>query len=139
MTHALRTGTRLSADVHALPCRSPLRAVVCRPTLPKQAREDTAATDGSLRRSRTHNSLDQITQVTDPKGLNTTYTYNGFGDLIAQNSPDSGSTAMARDAAGNLTGRTDARGVQVLHHYDALNRLRQRELSLNCRIVRPRR
>ena len=71
----------------------------------------------------TYNALDQVTQVTDPKGLNTTYTYNGFGDLIAQNSPDSGSTAMARDAAGNLTVRTDARGVQVLHHYDALNRL----------------
>lgn len=70
-----------------------------------------------------YNALDQVTQVTDPKGLNTTYTYNGFGDLIAQNSPDSGSTAMARDAAGNLTVRTDARGVQVLHHYDALNRL----------------
>ncbi|WP_282295262.1 RHS repeat-associated core domain-containing protein [Stenotrophomonas sp. PS02289] len=71
----------------------------------------------------TYNALDQVTQVTDPKGLNTTYTYNGFGDLIAQNSPDSGNTAMARDAAGNLTVRTDARGVQVLHHYDALNRL----------------
>lgn len=70
-----------------------------------------------------YNALDQVTQVTDPKGLNTTYAYNGFGDLIVQSSPDSGETFMDRDGAGNLVVRTDARGVQVEHHYDALNRL----------------
>ena len=83
--------------------------------------QDTSGFNAEIKN--TYNALDQVTQVTDPKGLNTTYTYNGFGDLIAQNSPDSGTTALARDAAGNLTVRTDARGVQVLHHYDALNRL----------------
>ncbi|MEG2805075.1 RHS repeat-associated core domain-containing protein [Stenotrophomonas sp.] len=71
----------------------------------------------------TYNALDQVAQVTDPKGLNTTYTYNGFGDLTAQNSPDSGGTAFTLDAAGNRKTRTDARGVTATYSYDAINRL----------------
>ncbi|MBK0014834.1 RHS repeat domain-containing protein, partial [Stenotrophomonas sp. S41] len=31
-----------------------------------------------------YNAFDQVTQVTDPKGLHTTYAYNGFGDLTGQ-------------------------------------------------------
>jgi RHS repeat-associated protein len=71
----------------------------------------------------TYNALDQVAQVTDPKGLNTTYTYNGLGDLTAQNSPDSGNTVFTLDAAGNRKTRTDARGVTATYSYDALNRL----------------
>lgn len=70
-----------------------------------------------------YNALDQVTQVTDPKGLHTTYAYNGFGDLTAQVSPDSGTTGFTVDAAGNRKTRTDARGITATYHYDALNRL----------------
>lgn len=70
-----------------------------------------------------YNALDQITQVTDPKGLHTTYAYNGFGDLTGQVSPDSGASTFTSDSAGNRKTATDARGVTTTYHYDALNRL----------------
>lgn len=70
-----------------------------------------------------YNALDQVTQVTDPKGLHTSYVYNGFGELTGQASPDSGGTSFTVDAAGNRKTRTDARGVTVTYYYDALNRL----------------
>lgn len=70
-----------------------------------------------------YNALDQVTQVTDPKGLHTTYAYNGFGDLTAQVSPDSGSTGFTVDSAGNRKTLTDARGITATYSYDALNRL----------------
>lgn len=70
-----------------------------------------------------YNAFDQVTQVTDPKGLHTTYAYNGFGDQTTLVSPDTGTTVFTLDAAGNRTTRTDARGVTATYHYDALNRL----------------
>jgi RHS repeat-associated protein len=70
-----------------------------------------------------YNALDQVTQVTDPKGLHTSYAYNGFGDLTGQASPDSGGTGFTVDSAGNRKTRTDARGVTATYYYDALNRL----------------
>ncbi|WP_254051373.1 RHS repeat-associated core domain-containing protein [Stenotrophomonas sp. SAU14A_NAIMI4_5] len=70
-----------------------------------------------------YNALDQVTQVTDPKGLHTTYAYNGFGDLTGQVSPDSGTSSFTVDAAGNRKTRTDARGITATYSYDALNRL----------------
>ncbi|WP_329841938.1 RHS repeat-associated core domain-containing protein [Stenotrophomonas sepilia] len=70
-----------------------------------------------------YNALDQVTQVTDPKGLHTTYAYNGFGELTGQVSPDSGASSFTVDAAGNRKTATDARGVTATYHYDALNRL----------------
>lgn len=63
-----------------------------------------------------YNALDQLTQVTDPKGLHTTYTYNGFGDQTTLVSPDTGTTVFTVDAAGNRKTRTDARGVTVTYH-----------------------
>lgn len=70
-----------------------------------------------------YNALDQVTQVTDPKGLNTTYGYNGFGDQIQLSSPDTGVTSYTYDSAGNRGSQTDARGVTSSYSYDALNRL----------------
>lgn len=70
-----------------------------------------------------YNALDQVTQITDPKGLHTTYAYNGFGDLTGQVSPDSGASSFTVDVAGNRKTATDARGVTATYHYDALNRL----------------
>lgn len=70
-----------------------------------------------------YDALDRVTQVVDPKGLATTYSYNGFGDLEAQVSPDTGTTQMTYDAAGNVATRTDARGITARYSYDALNRV----------------
>ena len=66
---------------------------------------------------------DNLTQVTDPKGLNTTYTYNGLGDLTQLVSPDTGTTIYTYDSAGNRATQTDARNQTSTYSYDALNRL----------------
>ncbi|MNU86168.1 putative deoxyribonuclease RhsA [compost metagenome] len=86
-----------------------------------QTLQDVGGVAAEIRSS--YNALDQVTQVTDPKGLHTTYAYNGFGDLTGQVSPDSGNTTFTVDAAGNRKTRTDARGVTATYSYDALNRL----------------
>ncbi|ALN79568.1 RHS repeat domain-containing protein [Lysobacter antibioticus] len=70
-----------------------------------------------------HDALNRITQVTDPKGLNTVYGYNGFGDIASISSQDTGGAVDTFDGAGNQKTRTDARGVQSTRSYDALNRV----------------
>ncbi len=71
----------------------------------------------------TYSLFDDVTKVTDPKGLNTNYTYNGFGDLTQVVSPDTGTANYTYDSAGNLATKTDARGVTATYGYDALNRM----------------
>lgn len=70
-----------------------------------------------------YDAQDNLTQVTDPKGLNTTYTYNGLGDLTQLASPDTGTTTYTYDSAGNRATQTDARGQTSTYGYDVLNRL----------------
>ncbi|WP_411861349.1 RHS repeat-associated core domain-containing protein [Xanthomonas arboricola] len=70
-----------------------------------------------------HDALDNLTKVTDPKGLDTKYEYNGFGDLVKLTSPDTGVTAYTYDSAGNRATQTDARGNTSAYSYDALNRI----------------
>lgn len=65
----------------------------------------------------------QLERVVDPKGLATTYAYNGFGDPIGQQSPDTGTESYTVDAVGNRLTRTDARGITATSQYDVLNRL----------------
>ena len=65
----------------------------------------------------------QVAAVTDPKGLRTTYGYNGFGDQIRLVSPDTGTTSFTVDINGNRKTKADARGITATYHYDALNRL----------------
>ena len=70
-----------------------------------------------------YDAQDNLSDVTDPLGLVTTYRRNGFGEVIALESPDSGTTVFWRDEAGNLVSQTDARGVVTDFAYDALNRM----------------
>lgn len=72
-----------------------------------------------------YDANDNLTKVTDPKGLDTTYTYNGFGDQVQLSSPDTGITSFTYDSAGNRASQTDARGIATTYQYDALNRLTQ--------------
>lgn len=70
-----------------------------------------------------YDALDNLTSVTDPKDLNTTYAYNGFGEVIQQSSPDTGLTSFGYDNAGNLASRLDANDSEPHSYtYDALNR-----------------
>lgn len=70
-----------------------------------------------------YDAQDNLTQVTDPKGLSTTYIYNGLGDLTQLSSPDTGITSYTYDSAGNRATQTDARNQTSIYSYDALNRL----------------
>ncbi|WP_447786436.1 RHS repeat-associated core domain-containing protein [Stenotrophomonas bentonitica] len=63
-----------------------------------------------------------VIEVSDPKGLKTTYARNGFGEVVTQTSPDTGVTTFTYDSAGNVLTRTDARGVTANYSYDALGR-----------------
>ncbi|MEI2456428.1 RHS repeat-associated core domain-containing protein [Lysobacter firmicutimachus] len=70
-----------------------------------------------------YNAFDQITQVTDPKGLNTVYAYNGFGDRTQLSSPDTGVTDYTYTPAGQLATKKDANdAVAHSYTYDALGR-----------------
>jgi RHS repeat-associated protein len=71
----------------------------------------------------TFNPAGQLTAVTDPRSLVTSYTSSGLGDVTRQVSPDTGTTDHTYDAAGNLKTRKDARGRTTTYAYDALNRL----------------
>ncbi|QWF19654.1 RHS repeat protein [Lysobacter capsici] len=66
--------------------------------------------------------VDRVTKVTDPKNLDTTYTYNGFGDQVQLTSPDTGVSTYTYDSAGNRKTETDARNITRTYGYDALNR-----------------
>jgi RHS repeat-associated protein len=75
---------------------------------------------------------DNLTKVVDPKfspqgaaAPATTYTYNGFNELISQSSPDTGTTSYTYDAAGNMLTKTDARDKVAKYVYDNLNRVTQ--------------
>ncbi|HKU17907.1 MAG TPA: RHS repeat-associated core domain-containing protein, partial [Candidatus Saccharimonadales bacterium] len=70
----------------------------------------------------TYDSLDRLTQLTDPSHLATTYGYDGLGNATGQQSPDSGTTSRTFDAAGNVLTRTDAKGITATTTYDVLDR-----------------
>jgi RHS repeat-associated protein len=71
-----------------------------------------------------HNGADELTQVTDPRGLATSYSRNGLGDVVSLVSPDTGASSFTHDAAGNVLTRTDARGKTTTYTYDAIDRLK---------------
>jgi RHS repeat-associated protein len=71
------------------------------------------------------NARSDLTSVTDPRGLVTSYQRNGLSDLLGLQSPDTGPTGVSVDAAGNITSRTDARGITANYTYDASNRVTQ--------------
>jgi RHS repeat-associated protein/uncharacterized repeat protein (TIGR02543 family) len=72
-----------------------------------------------------YDNLGQVTSITDPRNLTTSYNVDSLGNLSQQTSPDTGITLADHDAAGNLTTRTDARGKTATYRYDSLNRVSQ--------------
>ena len=70
-----------------------------------------------------HAVTDEPTSVDDPRGLVTSYTRNGFGEVRVQQSPDTGQTTYTYDTAGKVLTQVDARSVQTQYVYDALHRV----------------
>ncbi|MDP1051203.1 RHS repeat domain-containing protein, partial [Klebsiella quasipneumoniae] len=64
-----------------------------------------------------------IAQLLTPNGAAFGFEIDDLGNALKEHSPDRGTVAMGYDGAGNLTSRTDARGVLTSYAYDALNRV----------------
>jgi YD repeat-containing protein len=72
--------------------------------------------------ARAWNQRDQLTQVTDPKGVQTSYQTNAFGEVVSETSPDIGTIQYTRDANGDVTTIKDANGQISRIERDALGR-----------------
>ena len=71
----------------------------------------------------TYDGRDQLSTVTDPRSLVTTYVNDGLGNQNQLISPDTGSTMLIYDLGGNVKTSKDARGFISAYRYDALNRV----------------
>jgi RHS repeat-associated protein len=72
-----------------------------------------------------YDANDNLTSVVDPRALTTSYTHNGFNDVTKLVSPDTGTSTQTYDSGGNLKTTTDARSAEASYSYDALNRVTQ--------------
>jgi RHS repeat-associated protein len=72
--------------------------------------------------SYSYDADNNITSVTDPRGLVTSYTYDGLGQRWQQVSPDTGTTGFSYDGYGRITSMTRNDGTVTSYGYDALNR-----------------
>ncbi|HEX8615688.1 MAG TPA: RHS repeat-associated core domain-containing protein [Telluria sp.] len=66
---------------------------------------------------------DQLASVLDPRRLQTRYVANGLGQQTALISPDTGTTNMQFDGAGNMISSVDAAGRKTAYRYDAAGRV----------------
>ncbi|MES2801344.1 MAG: RHS repeat-associated core domain-containing protein [Bdellovibrionota bacterium] len=73
-----------------------------------------------------HDTLGKVTEVKDPKNLDTDYIHNGFGGLDQVDSPDSGSTGYLYNSLGQVIEKTNGNGVVEMYTYDVLGRLKTR-------------
>ncbi|HZE68208.1 MAG TPA: RHS repeat-associated core domain-containing protein [Pyrinomonadaceae bacterium] len=75
-----------------------------------------------------YDALDDLTTVT--QGVQTrTFAYDSLKRLTSATNPESGTIGYQYDGNGNLTQKTDARGVITTYIYDTLNRLTSRSYS----------
>ncbi len=70
-----------------------------------------------------YDARDRIVSVTDPKGAQFAYQYDGLDNRTVVDDPDHGLWEMAYDVASRLLERTDAKGVKTVYTYDALGRV----------------
>lgn len=73
-----------------------------------------------------HDDADQMTQYTDPRGIDTDFTHNGFGEVVQEVSADRGTIAYSYNDRGLVSSMTDARGIVSNYTYDDGGRLTER-------------
>ncbi|WP_426213700.1 RHS repeat-associated core domain-containing protein [Mesorhizobium abyssinicae] len=76
----------------------------------------------SITRS-TYGDTDQPATTTDPNSVVTSYVRNGWGEAIQEQSNDIGAIVYQRNQKGQVTERTDARGVVADFTYDDAARI----------------
>jgi RHS repeat-associated protein len=77
-----------------------------------------------------YDALDNLTKVTQSTQAQRIYTYSSLARLISARNPESGTISYVYDNNGNLTQKTDARGVICDYIYDLLNRIKTRSYTL---------
>ena len=70
-----------------------------------------------------YDAHDRIVSVKDANANVTSYIRNGFGDVIRQTSPDSGTSVFQYDADANLIKKADALGVVTNQTFDVIDRI----------------
>jgi len=69
-----------------------------------------------------YDPLGQQTNMTDPLGVQTSYTYNSLGQVVQRDNTESGTTLYTYYATGLLESKTDASGKRKHYRYDPLGR-----------------
>ncbi|MGB5324716.1 MAG: RHS repeat-associated core domain-containing protein [Pseudomonadales bacterium] len=64
-----------------------------------------------------------LATIEDPRGVETHFDFDAFGNTKQRQSTDVGSVSFSHDAAGNVTSQRDAAGRQQYYRYDASSRL----------------
>src|SRR5260370_22594190 len=72
--------------------------------------------------------LNELLTITDQLENVTTLDWDGLGRLTATHDPDRGDRMYEYDDAGNMTARTDSKGTRIEITYDALNRIRTKQI-----------
>jgi RHS repeat-associated protein len=89
---------------------------------PKIVTEEDDAGNWGPQTTYSYDALGRLVQII--QGSQTrSYTYDSLGRRISEANPESGTVTFIYDDSGNVTQKTDARGVVTGYTYDALNRL----------------
>lgn len=67
-----------------------------------------------------------LKSYTTPRGLTTSYTYDGFGNALTTSSPEAGLTSMSYDNFGRMSASSSADGTGFSYSWDALGRVQSR-------------
>ncbi len=76
-----------------------------------------------------YDPLNNLTKVIQGSQTNRTFSYSSLSRLKTAFNPESGTISYLYDNNGNLTEKTDARGVKTDYSYDELNRVTLRDYS----------
>jgi RHS repeat-associated protein len=123
-TNPAQQTTAFQYDANGNPIRStdPLGAAT-QTTLDALRRPITTQLPDGNQADSYYNQLNQLTAAIDPKGVQTSYVRNAWGEVLSESSPDIGQQTTTRDAAGNALTMQDAKGQTTSYQYDNISRV----------------
>ena len=70
-----------------------------------------------------YNEYGFLSRVEDPRGIITTYNYDGFRRVVQEISPESGAVTYDRNAAGHIVRESRNGELEIFRKYDAIGRI----------------
>lgn len=92
--------------------------------LPPFIEGDLPTPTGSVTTNLDYDRDGNVSRLTTPAGVVSTFVYDDFGQLVRETNPATGDIDKRYDPAGNLVREIRASGLVTEHSYDALNRLK---------------